>query len=140
MSWNANEEKLLSLIVLDDGFARQLSDRAGPAFFRAFIVENRATGAISMKHRFKDIDGDRQWYSVTPKEQGPGTVDELRQGMRTVLEEAAHMIQVPLPPGAIQCFDPPDDRGDWERTIEWLIERDLVEVTGAVGGSHADPS
>ncbi len=129
MSWNCDEEKLLCHIVLVDSMAKKLSERAGPAFFRGFIVEDRATGIISMKYRYRYEDGERNWFSVTPKQQqGPGTAKELEKSMLAGLREAARRLCIPLPPGSVVFFYPPDDGGEFERTLEWLQERDLIEI------------
>ena len=53
MSWDTHKEKLLCHMVLDDGFAKGLSPIAGSAFWRAFIVQDRKTGVISCKMRWK---------------------------------------------------------------------------------------
>jgi hypothetical protein len=53
VGWMSNEEKLLALIVPDDEVASRLTDCGGEGFFRAFIVQNRATGQIMMRHRFR---------------------------------------------------------------------------------------
>lgn len=128
MSWNCNEEKLLCHILLDDSFAKRLSRRAGPAFFRAFIVQNRASGLVTMKFRFHYEDDSRSWFSVTPKAQGPGVVEELGKSMRSVMNTAAASMHQSLPRSAVQFFYPPDDEGKVERTIAWLKERDLIEA------------
>lgn len=128
MSWNCADEKLLCHIVLNDRFAKDLSSRAGPAFFRGFIVQDRATGIVSMKFRFRYEDDDRQWYEVKPKEQGPGTMDELRTAMLQIMVEAAALMHKRLPAGSVEFFYPPDDGGQAERTIAWLKEQDLIEV------------
>ena len=59
MAVNFGEEKLVCLMVLDDSFARKLSCTAGPAFCRAFILENRTTHRITALMRFKYEDGTR---------------------------------------------------------------------------------
>jgi hypothetical protein len=130
VSWDLNNEKLLSHILIDDRYARLLSERAGEAFFRCFIVEDRATGAVSMKYRFKYSDGNRNWFVVKSRERGAAAVDRLKLGMRKVISTAAQARGTPLPPDAIVYFDPPDDEGDGTKTIQWLVDRDLIEVVG----------
>jgi hypothetical protein len=129
MSWDVQNEKLLSYVVLNDRYSRMLSSRAGDAFFRAFIVQNRATGQILMKLRFKYRDGERSWFEVTPTGRGEAAVEELRKGVRQVLETSAAIQGTPLPAGAIEFFDPPDDGGIPERTLDWLLAHDLIEVS-----------
>lgn len=125
--WNANTEKLLCLVVLDDHTANHLSSETGEAFFRAFIVQDRATGLIRMNFRFRYRDGKDSWFSVTPKDQ-QGALAELRDGIATVLEQASQGIGHPLKPGDVAYFEPPDDEGDFFRTIDWLVERDLINT------------
>ena len=128
-SWDVDNEKLLCHILLDDSYAPMLSTRAGPAFFRAFIVENRATGQLSMKFRFKYQDGKRNWFRITPTDGGKTGIEELRKGVRSGLKTSAIFMGIPLPEDAVKFFDPPDDGGDGMKTVAWLVERDLIEVS-----------
>lgn len=96
MSWNIDNEKLLSHIVLDDRYAPMMSERAGEAYFRGFIVENRQTGKVTLKYRFKYCDGKRSWFEVRLKKGGPEAVSELRAGMLQVLEKASTLHGTPF--------------------------------------------
>jgi hypothetical protein len=127
VGWMSNEEKLLALIILDDEVAARLTDRGGEAFFRAFIVQNRATGQIMMRHRFRYVDHDA-WFEVDPKEQ-EGALTYLRESLTDMLLTAAQMMDGTISPLAVQVFEPPDDEGDFESTIAWLSARDLITVT-----------
>ena len=99
--WNANEEKLLALIVLSDDLAKRLSDRAGEAFFRAFIVQDRATGEIRMNFRFRYRDGD-SWFHVSPKAQMEtrAAITYLREGMTDVQPKSGAAMVPLVPPEA----------------------------------------
>ncbi len=129
MSWDVDNEKLLSHIVLSDAYADLLCTDAGDAFFRGFIVENRKTHEVTLKFRFSYRDGKRSWYKVTSKLQGEAAAGHLRDGISDVLRTGyAAQHGDALPEDAIQYFDPPDDHGDGQNTIKWLLERDLIEV------------
>lgn len=53
VGWCGETEKLLTLVTLNDSLGPTFSDRAGEAFFRAFIVECRATHALKMRMRWR---------------------------------------------------------------------------------------
>jgi hypothetical protein len=130
MSCKLNEEKLLCHIVLDDVYAQKLSCRAGTAFFRAFIVQNRSTGIISMKYRFRYRNPDeRNWYVVEPKQQGPNTMAKLRDSIAKVLSISATTQSGGGPPPPLYFFYPPDDDGDPAKTLLWMKQQDLIEIT-----------
>jgi hypothetical protein len=134
MSWNANTEKLLCLVLLDDKYAPRLSDRAGQAFARAFIVEDRASGEIRMMFRFRYKDPDeRSWYEARPdQKKGIEAVEFLRHAIQDVWVTATAMLGGRrLPDDAVKAFYPPDDGGDPGRTIIWLEMQDLVEIAEA---------
>jgi hypothetical protein len=138
MSWNANEEKLLCHIVLDDDVADELSDRAGPAFFRGFIVQDRASGVVALKYRFRCERPDESfWFHVKPSNQQDEIVDRLCCTMLLVLIQGATLAGKTLPSNAIKFFYPPDDEGDALRTIEWLKEKDLIEITERISEEEA---
>jgi hypothetical protein len=135
----AEKEKLLCFMLLDDGFAKQISVAADDAFWRGFIVQDRATGLVSMKFRFKYKNGNRNWYNVNPKHQhGQETVELLRNSLEDVLCEALkiHGLSSEQVRNAVQCFYPPDDGGDFMATATWLAERDLVEISVADGEAN----
>jgi hypothetical protein len=128
--WNANAEKLRCLIVLDDDVAAKLSDRAGDAFCRAFIVEDRVTGAVKLKFRFRYSNPDeRNWFSATTDKRGPEAVEHFESGMRFVLDEAARRLGFGLPKDSVKSFYPPDDGGDVGSVLIWLEMHDLIEMT-----------
>jgi hypothetical protein len=137
MRWDANKEKLRCLLILHDSFAPLLSVRAGAAFFRAFIVEDRQTGDVSMKARWKYRDPEeRNWIQAKTKNRGDVAVSEFVSGLRSVIQEASERMGQPLPPEALKAFYPPDDAGDPASTIIWLEMQDIVEITRVeVGGA-----
>jgi|SRR5215831_16007919 len=129
MSWNTDEEKMLCLIVLDDDIGQAISPIAGDAFFRAFILENRKTGVVSCKFRFRYKDHD-SWYEITPgsPKSRAERVTELQEGMEKVISQTlARRIGIPkFPPNLLVSHFPPDDEGDPQKTIEWLLAKDLI--------------
>jgi hypothetical protein len=80
-----------------------------------------------MRYRFHYVDHDA-WFEVDPKEQ-TGALAHLRESVTGMLLMAAQMMDDTVSPLAVQVFEPPDDQGDVERTIAWLLERDLITVT-----------
>lgn len=133
MSWNVNEEKLLCLMLLDDNLAPLMSSDAGPAYFRAFIVENRKTGEVALKLRFRYKRGPRMWTKFAHKElRGAEAMKEFHAGVVNMLTYAAQGIGRELPASAIKSFYPPDDQGDAGKTIIWLEMQDLIEIESVV--------
>lgn len=129
--WNSNEEKLLCHMVLNDRYAKRVSPIAGKAFWRAFIVQNRATGQISAKMRWNYTTTGRSWIIITPGPEIKDPLLHLRRNLENVLCTALERIGHINPSEAakaIECFYPPDDGGDGMKTIQWLIEQDLIEV------------
>jgi hypothetical protein len=128
--WEAGREKLLCLILLDDEIGQHLSSRAGDAFFRAFIVGDRITGAVQLKARWKYKDPDEQsWFSVTPDKRGSEAVECLQVGITKTLTTPLSMIAGrDAPEDAVHIFYPPDDGGDPAKTIIWLDMKDLIEI------------
>lgn len=130
MSWEANQEKLLCLIVLDDTFAPRLSSRAGQAFFRAFITEDRSTGAVEVKFRFRYKNPDtRQWYRLGTDKRGEEALRFLHEAVKLMMDMSAVACGVQIPSEDIHSFYPPDDGGDPGRTFIWLEMQDLMEIT-----------
>ena len=128
--WVAPDEKLRCHMTLDDNLGQLLSPRAAPAYFRAFIVEDRETHRISMKFRYKYVNPDeRNWYRFETNKKGDEGVRYLVAGMRKVLLLATTMLSLKARPDQIEEFYPPDDNGDWGATIIWLEMHDLVEIT-----------
>lgn len=133
MAINFGEEKLVCMMVLDDSFARRVSCTAGSAFWRGFILENRTTHRITAQMRFKYESGVRSWSEIDPSEQREreAEIARLRCGLEDVLKTAllAFGVEAAEAEDAIQCFYPPDDQGDPMKTLVWLEQQDLVEIT-----------
>jgi hypothetical protein len=141
VGFNLSAHKLHCLIVLSDTVAEALSDRAGPAFFRAFVVEGRKTGRVLCNFRYRYIDGD-SWYrhvisdnnelAKAPVRERVRYLADAMEGMLTMGLVAALAKTDTVPVGVITRHYPPDPE-DGEKTLDWLIEQDLIEVT-TVGG------
>jgi hypothetical protein len=138
--WDSPNEKLRCHILLVDNVAQALSPRAGPAFFRAFIVEDRATGAVSMKFRYnyKNPD-DKKWYGVTTDKRGDAAVEYMRNAITVTLMTALSVLVArrEIPEKAVLAFYPPDDGGDPAKTVIWLDMRDLIEITAVKEETNA---
>ena len=119
-------------MLLDDSFAQKLSVKAAPAFWRAFIVQNRKTGIISAKMRWNYIGKGRSWIEVEPSSQGnpEQMLEHLRCSLEDIIKTALIVFGVDQhdAENAIHCFYPPDDGGDPAKTIIWLEQHDLIEV------------
>lgn len=132
--WNIRKEKLLCHMLLDDGIAQRVVPGAAPAYWRAFIVQDRETGIISAKFRFRKPNGDRDWHEIIPALQNDQTVQRLRRSLEAVLRTGLLLVQGINPEHAIKSFYPPDDGGDPNRTIIWLEQQDLIEEKPLDGG------
>jgi len=130
VGFNLNEEKLLCHMVLDDKYSKLVCEGAGTAYWRAFIVENRATHLVTANWRFRYADGTDSWYEWKPKVPADRTASmmELEHGLRFMLVEAFRQFIGKDVEDAIHSFYPPDDQGDGTRTIEWLVEKDLITL------------
>ena len=137
--WNSNEEKLLCHMVLDDSYASKVCPVASKAFWRAFIVQNRATGQISAKMRWNYTTKGRSWVVIKPGPETKVPLNHLRRNLEnvicTALERIGHIDQSEAAQ-AIKSFYPPDDGGDGMKTIQWLIDQDLIEIAETPGGEQ----
>jgi hypothetical protein len=131
--FNMETQKLHCLIVLQDSVAKKLSEKAGDAFWRGFITEDRATGEVMAKYRFRYMDGD-SWVRIRlnpEKQQWPisDRVEHLAQSMEQVLRLGMEMMSGghKPPEDIVVCFYPPEP-DDSKKTLEWLIAQDLIEV------------
>jgi hypothetical protein len=132
VGWDANKEKLRALITLDDRVAQLLSPLAGDAFYRGFVVEDRKTGKVSAKFRYRYREPkEASWYTINldDEHQGPGAVEYMIDGLTKTLVLGAKFMGIPLPATVVEVHRPPDDGGDWGRTLIWLEMKDLVEIT-----------
>lgn len=133
MPFDLAKEKMRCLMVLDDVVAGRLSCKAGPAYWRAFITEDRTTHLVHAEFRFKYDDGERNWFRNQPKVQisPEAAIEKLRCEMEDIMKTSFEVfgIDAAATENAIQCYYPPDDGGDPMKTIIWLEQQDLVEVT-----------
>ena len=128
--WDSHKEKLLCHMVLLDKYAKALSSTAGVAFWRAFIAEDRETGVVIAKFRWNYTTTGRQWYRIIPSVGTKDPANHLRRNLESVLVQAATALGVPESETLhmIECFYPPDDGGNPDNTIAWLVEKDLIEI------------
>lgn len=140
MPFDLTKEKMRCLMVLDDVVAGKLSCTAGPAYWRAFIMEDRTTHLVHAEFRFKYDSGKRDWFRNQPKEQtSPDAVtEELRCGLEDMMKKGFEVfgVDAEAAENAIRCYYPPDDGGDPAKTLIWLDQQDLVEIT--VGKNSAE--
>ena len=94
MPFDLNKEKMRCLMVLDDVVAGRLSCAAGPAYWRAFIMEDRATHLVRGEFRFKYDNGEKNWFQSQPKVQtSPGAeVEKLRCELEDILKKALEIF------------------------------------------------
>lgn len=138
VGWDANREKLLALVVLDDTKAVQLTDTPGEAYFRAFIVEDRGDGRVSLRFRFR-YEGKDSWYSVGPSDKPRlEAFDDYRAEITDIVLRVAWALGARISQSDITCWQPPDDEGHFERTIAWLTEKDLVHAPKVVRVAKPD--
>jgi hypothetical protein len=130
MTWNTNQEKLLCFVLMDDGAAQRLNVNAGPAYWRAFIVQNRKTGKITAKFRYKYSNGTRNWYEITPKPEDQANPEALVARLVASFEDIYSIALSQFgvnPADVMHAFYPPDDGGDAAKTIDWMKQQDLIE-------------
>jgi len=132
VGWVMPDEKLLCLMALSDEIAAKVTNKAGEAFFRAFIVENRQTGIVKCKMRYRYADGDT-WYTLQLKDEEQKNsraekVTKIQEGIEGTIRKALTVFSggIEPPKEVFGCFYPPDDGGDYEKTLSWLISMDLV--------------
>jgi hypothetical protein len=120
--WNATEEKLVCLIVLDDDITEKIGvgDVQG-GYLRGFVVRNRTSGNVTARYRFNQPDG-QSWYEIKPK--GTADTSEGAESLCRVLEAAFTKVSRG---SSVDCFYPPDDNGCPMATVLWLEKLDLIE-------------
>ena len=144
MSFDLDKNKMRCFMVLDDSLGPRLSRNAAPAFWRAFILEDRTTHEIYAKMRFSYISGEKTWFQLRPNQNLPQdqldlTEDQIVESLRCGLEDAIKLanslmgIDPVTVEHAIKCFYPPDDQGDPVKTIIWLEEQNLIEIEVKLG-------
>jgi hypothetical protein len=138
VGFDLSAQKLHCLIALNDALAPKLSNKAGDAFFRAFVVENRETGEVLLNQRFRYNDGD-SWMRVrlAKDKQALGLkekVEYLADGIEFVMRAAVETFAggAQSPKDAVTRFYPPNP-DDSRATLDWLVAQDLVEITQFYG-------
>lgn len=125
---NLVTEKLLCMIVLADDYAHMITDNAGDAFFRAFLVKHRETGEVTMRYRFRYKNRD-SWYHTTDSKLSEDPVELFTKAIHSVITTAVKKFaDIDLPENALIDFMPPDDNGDGNNSVKWLIEKDLMSA------------
>lgn len=122
-------EKLHVLIVTDDSESVVLLGAAVSAYFRAFIVQDRATGKVALKYRFKKLDGKRTWYVfVNENPDVEIAVNQFVDIVREMLVDGAKTFAIPM---QVEVYRVPEDireHADSRKVMEWLLEKDLVTI------------
>lgn len=132
--WDTRKQKLRCFMTIDDRLGEHFG-HAGVAYWRAFILEDRATGEVFGLYRFKHKDGSRNWIRLTPHGQGQAAAETLRCGLEDVINTAASSVGLPY---RAECFYPPDDEGDPQKTIDWLLKYDLIHQPRLADDEPAD--
>lgn len=157
VGFNLPKENLRCLVALSDEIAEVMSaGTAGVAFWRGFIVEDRKTGEIWAKSRFRYKTGDSWMHLHLEPEKRKLPVKEqvqhlassfervLRGGMAMMAGTAKSLDEAlrednGVPKGLVTCFYPPNPE-DAQATFEWLIQQDLVGVKKIIVGGKEVPT
>jgi hypothetical protein len=130
--WNMNTQKLHCMVVLSDVVGQKLSHKAGEAFFRAFVVEDRETGEVWCKQRFRYTHGD-SWFVMkagtdTKKLSRDEQVRYFANAVATTMRHGCSVMAggATVPEGVVECFYPPDPESS-AKTLEWLKAQDLLQ-------------
>lgn len=131
-------QKLHCLVALDDSIGKALSPCAGEAFFRAFVTEERKTGEITARYRFRYADHDSWVELQAPK--GLSAAEQIKFLVGAVDRVLFVVLTLfaggtPPPSEAIMHFYPPNN-DDAEATMNWLIAEDLVQVKTVIRNGH----
>lgn len=126
MSWNPDKEKLLCFLKVDDALGEAMTGVSGLAFWRAFIVEDRATGKVRALYRFRYPNEKRNWYEMTALEKsGQEAMAYVKCALEDIINETTVVYGLPF---KVEAFYPPDDGGDGNKTVIWLEQNDLIEI------------
>ena len=135
---NFNKERLLCHMVLTDDIAPLLSDIAGPAYWRAFILQDRDSKIVYARFRYRyqkpDGSSESSWYKIEPQNQigtsPESTVRHLRESLEKVLKTGMAIVGLSEQQinSSVVCFYPPADVDDAEQILAWMIEKDLIQV------------
>jgi len=137
IGFNLETQKLHCVIVLDDGIGQKLSDKAGIAFFRAFIVEDRKTGEVLCNERYRYTHED-SWYRLNIGRHGEllnreEKVEYLAHMVETVMRIGLENLTKQAAPEGVVTRHYPPEPDDSEKTLEWLIAQDLMEIKSIDG-------
>jgi len=129
-------ERLLCMMALDDNLAAEL-EMPPNAWWRGFVVKNRETGLISARYRMKYDNRPPNWYELQANADNPHTMEKLVEGLEGAITTMVTMAAKAMGKNIegrqiIECWYPPDDKGDVQATLDWLIQQDLIEIK-AVG-------
>jgi hypothetical protein len=139
---DTSKEKLLAMIVLPDESALIVfGEPVQGGHLRGFVLEDRKTGEVYAEYRQKYPNGHKHWYEIRPK---PGMAKKeaeeyLISGLKTVATLSIQMYPRIVDGKSeskleAQAFVVPEDcREDGDKTLQWLLEQDLVEITGEMG-------
>lgn len=126
MTLRLDKQKLRCLMLVNDELGEKMygSKMHGVAYWRAFIVEDRATGEMSAMYRFKHADGKSDWVEIKTDRKGNAGIEHLRTGLEETINLACEVVGLKF---RAESFFPPDDEGDFKKVIEWLLKYDLIE-------------
>lgn len=122
-----NTQKLRCMIVMDDVIGEAFT-KPGLTFFRGFVTEERGTGQITARWRFRHSDGSSWTQIGVNSEFEKKSKDEQVVWLVDAMGLSAFAGGTPVPEGAIKAHYPPNP-DDAEGTLEWCIANDLMEVT-----------
>jgi hypothetical protein len=140
--WMTSEEQLLCHFLLDDSVAYDFNlTPTKVAYLRGFIVKNRESGKMTCRFRLRRSDED-SWYDMeptNPDEHLSLFAARIKAGlvMATTMfakKRAPFETELERIKNSFHFFFPPDDGGDPDKTVQWLIDRDLIEIRGAIHG------
>lgn len=123
-----NEMKLHVFMIVDDKLGEKIVGPGVDAYWRGFVIEDRKTGKVSAKYRFKYPDGHKSWDSFSCKDNidKKAQIAKLTAGLEDVINIAARAFGLDF---RVKSFFPPDDGGDCWKTVEWLQKTDFVTIT-----------
>lgn len=133
VGFDLNTQRLHCLIALNDNLALKLSSKAGEAFFRAFIVEDRDTGVVRCTFRFRYTDEDSWFKFKLDKDKAALPLKEkieyLADAVEGVLRLGSEIFTkgaAPPTEAVVRWYPPEPDDG--QKTFDWLIAQDLISI------------
>lgn len=138
-----NSQKLHCMIVMNDEIGANFT-KPGLTFFRGFVTEDRDTGAITARMRFRHGDGD-SWnqFGLTTEYRQRSKVDQVQYFVAAIVATMRIGLSVfaggaPVPKDAVAAYYPPNP-DDAEGTLEWLIAKDLMEIKTVIKNGQQIP-